>query len=160
MMTNEKILLHYLRNNARISLTEISKRSGIPLSTVFHTLKRLEKKVIARHVSLLDREQLGYPLQVYFLVASEEKKALITFLVHHPAINTVVRLLQDYDVMAEAYFKNMKELMSFREQLQNFGITHHEEIPIIEELQKESFSVNHEFRLPPEVFRESFPKGY
>lgn len=148
-MTNEKILLHYLRNNARISLTEMSKRSGIPLSTVFHTLKRLEKKVIARHVSLIDREQLGYPLQLYFLIASEEKKALTNFLVHHPAINAVARLLQDYDFMAEAYFKNMKELMSFREQLHEFAITKHEEIPVIEELQKETFTVTHEFRLPP-----------
>ena len=63
-MNNKDLkILSYLRNDARIPLTKMSKKTQIPVSTIFDKIKVFEEKVIIRHTTLIDFQKLGYSLR-------------------------------------------------------------------------------------------------
>ena len=68
--TKEKALLIHLRENSRRTMVEISKSSGIPVSTLFLQLKNLEKDIIQKHFSILDYSKIGYSLKVNYHISS------------------------------------------------------------------------------------------
>lgn len=51
--------LAYLRENSREKLTTISKRTKIPISTLFDMLKELQGNLITKNTVLLDFSKLG-----------------------------------------------------------------------------------------------------
>ena len=76
-MTNKEIvIINELRKNSRRSLTDISKDTDTPLSSVFKTVTRLEKTVVRKHTCIVDFAQLGYPLKVGMFITTGKKKEL------------------------------------------------------------------------------------
>jgi len=53
------LILKHLRNNARKTLTSISKETNIPTSTVFDRLRIHEKGIIKKYTSIIDIENLA-----------------------------------------------------------------------------------------------------
>ncbi|MBR9691938.1 winged helix-turn-helix transcriptional regulator, partial [Candidatus Woesearchaeota archaeon] len=53
-------IIAYLRQNARMPLTKMSRKTQIPVSTIFDRLKMNENSLIVKHTSLLDFSKLGY----------------------------------------------------------------------------------------------------
>ena len=68
-----------------------------------------------------------------------KRKPLEDFLVSSPSTNNVLRLGEDYDYLADALFRNVRELYNFEEELRKFGLSRLEEIHFIEELACEKF---------------------
>jgi len=64
MKEKELLLLSHLRSNARKNLTNISKETGIPISTIFDKIRKYEGDVIKKFTSLLDFGKLGYDIRV------------------------------------------------------------------------------------------------
>lgn len=135
----EKILLRHLRKNSRKSLTRISREEGIPVSTLFETLKRLEQKAVKRHVSLIDFSKLGYGFKVNFAIGSKNKKDLKDFLINSGYVNSLYSLISGHDFYAECIFPSLKKLTEFKEDIDQFFITSIEENFIVEEIKKEDF---------------------
>ena len=60
MKTKDMQILCHLRQDARMPLTKMSKKTHIPVSTIFDKIKTYENNLIVRHTTLIDFGQLGY----------------------------------------------------------------------------------------------------
>ncbi|MBL7050786.1 Lrp/AsnC family transcriptional regulator [Candidatus Woesearchaeota archaeon] len=142
MLTNKELLiLSHLRGDSRKSLAEISRDTGIPISTIFDKLIKLEKGVIMRYVSLLDFQKLGYGIKVNFMFKLDQDiSEFKRFLMMHKKVNSISRLSGDFDFLAECVFENMKELTEFSESLDKFKISDKQEYHLIDEIKVEGFN--------------------
>ena len=138
----EAVLLQHLRQNSRKSLTEISKETKIPVSTLFDALKRLESGTIIKHVSLLNFPNLGYGLRVSFAIGTKQKNNVKKFLLHNPNVNSLYSLINGYEFLAECVFKDFKEVIDFKNALEELQATDMQEIFIVEELKREGFCLD------------------
>lgn len=140
MKEKELEVLRALRENARETLTTISRRTGIPVSTLFDRLGEYKQKLIIKHTCLLDYTKLGYDLRVQLLVRlSKGKEEFEQFMVQHLHVNTVYRINNGYDYLVEAVFRNMKDFTQFVQSLERFSIKERKEFYVLEDLKREAF---------------------
>jgi len=70
---DEKIL-EILKENAKLSTKQISKRVNLPITTVHNRIKKLEKEGIVKGYSvILDNKKLGKNLSAYVLISADLK---------------------------------------------------------------------------------------
>ena len=50
----QMLIISNLRNNARQTLTKMSRRTLIPVSTIFEKIRNYESSLIKKHTSLID----------------------------------------------------------------------------------------------------------
>ncbi len=133
-------ILAYLRAGARRNLTEISKATKIPVSTVFDRLRKFEQTFIMRHTSLLDYQKLGLERkQIFVKVAKEDRDSVLTFLLRHRHVNTICRVDNKFDFMVEIVFSKLVEYYEFLEALEQFHVLAREEYYVIDDLKREAF---------------------
>jgi len=139
MNNNNILILKHLRNNARKNFSEISRQTGIPVTTVFDNYQKLRKnKVITKHSSFIDFRKIGFFYRNFVFVKSRGKKELLSYLDNHKNINAVFRI-STYDYLIDAVFPTMKEFYSFLDELRNFNIQKLEHHDVIEHIKKEEF---------------------
>jgi DNA-binding Lrp family transcriptional regulator len=136
-------ILSRLRKNARETLTRVSRDTGIPISSVFDRLKRLETNgVIIRHSSLVDTEKIGTSVRAILLIKTRDKdtKELEKCLSASPPVNNLLKINGELSLMVEAWFKDMKAFEEFvemlREQFKGIAFSVHH---VLEDLKRESF---------------------
>lgn len=142
MHIKELQMLSYLRKNARVRLTTVSKKTGVPVSTLFDRLKQIEEKYIRKHASLLDYSKIGYNVRgnILIKIEREEKEKIKEFLLKHQNINSLYKINDGYDYMIEGIFKEIKELDDFLETMEDrFKIRDKKVFFIVEDLKKEEF---------------------
>ncbi len=138
------LLLSYLRENSRDKLTSISKKTNLPISTLYDTLKQLENSLIIKHTSLIDFFQLGYKThaQVLIHVDQDFRDKLKQFLLCHQQINNVYKTGHKFHFIAECVFQSMRELDDFIENLERkFSINDYRVNHLVEEIKREEFLV-------------------
>lgn len=140
LSNNEAMLLSHLRENSRKSLAVISKETGIPASTLFEMLKRLEQNVIHKHVTLMDFSKIGYNVKVHFVVGSKNRQELKDYLVGHENINSLSSIATGQDFFCEGVFKNLKDWSEFKEKVEEIGINKFEENYVLDEVKREGFN--------------------
>lgn len=140
MLTEKHLaILGKLREDARVSLAEISRTTGIATSTVFDYYQQLVQKVIIKHTMLPDFKRLGYPLYKKFLVRTKNRSKTHTWLKEQEAVNNLYRV-DTHDAFFDAYFADVAELEEFRESLQEeLQPQELREIDILEEIRHEAF---------------------
>jgi len=142
MDEKDYLFIAELRKNARASLTNISKKIHVPISTLFDRLKEHQKTLITKHVSLLDFTQLGYVCNALtiFKVVKEDRDKLKNYLLHHDHVNNIARINNGYDFMVEVIFKNVKDLEDFLEAIEGkHRIIEKSVYYIIEQISRETF---------------------
>ena len=60
MKKTDLLIISSLRQNAREKLTNMSKKTRIPVSTLFDRIRMHEGKLIKKHTALIDFNKLGY----------------------------------------------------------------------------------------------------
>jgi len=138
-----KIIAH-LRQDGRMQLTKMSKKTGIPVSTIFDRIKK-ENNAIKKHTCLLDFNKLGYNIRanIALRVNKEDKQNLKEFLVRNNKTNSVYKINNGYDFMLEGIFENIKEMDEFIENIEErFTIEDKKSFFLIEDLKKEGFLSN------------------
>jgi DNA-binding Lrp family transcriptional regulator len=143
---NPKILqlLTHLRENSREKLTTISKKTNIPISTLFDLLKELQGNLITKSTILLDFSKLGYhtKAQIFLKVKNEDKEKLKTHLILNPNINNVFKINNGWDFLIETVHKNVKDLDIFLESLeQKYNLENKQIHYLIDEVKKEGFTI-------------------
>ncbi len=71
MVLNEKDIkiLDILKTNAKLTTSQISKKTAIPITTVHNRIKKLEKLgIIKGYTVKIDYEKLGKPILTYILI--------------------------------------------------------------------------------------------
>ena len=138
-------LLTYLRQNSREKLTTISKKTNIPISTLFDMLKELQGDLITKSTVLLDFSKLGYHTRanIFLKVNNENKDKLRNHLDLNPNVNTIFKVNNNWNFLIETVHKNIKELDSFLEKLEcEYKIEDKQIHYLIDEVKREGFVVN------------------
>jgi DNA-binding Lrp family transcriptional regulator len=132
----------HLRQNGRIKLTELSRKSGIPVSTLFDRMHKLEQFGIRRVTALLDFDALGFHVRAALLLKAGigKRDELLAYLKNSPAVNNLSRINNGHDYIAECVFHDLRELEEFCERIEcRFGVKKREVHLTIEELKREGF---------------------
>jgi DNA-binding Lrp family transcriptional regulator len=138
----ERLLLSHFRRNARESLTTISRETRVPVSTIFDKLKHYEAQFIRKHTTLVDFSKLGYMTRanVMLKVAVEHRDVVRSYLLKHESVNSLFKINNGYDYLAELVFRHLKDLEDFLEQLeQKYKITEKTVFYVIEDICREEF---------------------
>ena len=145
-MINKKDIeiISNLRENSRQNLTSMARKTKVPVSTIFDRMKAHENgtKVINGYTCLVDFEQIGYGMRANVLIKVEksQRNELGTYLEKHKSINSAYKINSEYDFLAECIFRNLKELDSFTEVLENlFRIIDVKVLYVVQEIKKEKF---------------------
>ena len=136
----EAIILSHLRQEGRIALTEISRKTGLPVSTIFDRI--CATKAINRYTLLLNFSALGFGCRALILIRTTKdmRSGLCTYLIRHPYVNTLHRINNGHDFCIEGIFIDMGHLERFVEQLEEqFPIKDIQTHYLLEELAREGF---------------------
>ncbi len=119
---DEKII-KILRENAKLSTQEISKKTLIPITTVHNRIKKLEKEgVIKGYTVNLNHSKVGKGLTAYTLVSVEYnvmKQAKITQeqlarkLMNYEEVEQLAMVTGSVDIILKLRVKDMKEMDKF-----------------------------------------------
>ncbi len=143
---NHFAILAKLREDSRMSLARIGRETGLPTSTVFDHYRDLQKRAIARHVTIPDFGRLGYPLRKRYLLRTADRKRTLAWLKGHPNVNDVYRV-DSHDAFFEAYFSDVNAAEEFKASLrQELKPQELKEFDILEELKHEVFVVKNSVR--------------
>ncbi len=136
------VIMSHLRKNSRESLTSLSKKTSIPISTIYDRMRAHEEGVITRHTVLIDFSKIGYNARAKIILKVDrgEREKLKEFMMRNPNINSVYKVNSGYDFMVEAVFKHIKDMEDFVDNLeQKFNIEEKTVLYVIEDIKKEAF---------------------
>ncbi len=109
----DRAILGSLRENARTSLQEISRRSGISDATIQFRLKRLKaNRVIERFTIIANPAATGYSVTAIMLVQTDNERhdQVVKALTKVPEITEVYGILGEYDLFLKVWSKSLDEL--------------------------------------------------
>ncbi|MBW3020650.1 Lrp/AsnC family transcriptional regulator [Candidatus Woesearchaeota archaeon] len=136
-------IITQLRNDARMPITSLSRKTSIPVTTIFDRIKTHQKnRLVKKFTSLLNFDQLGYTTRanIALKVNSSDKEALKEHLIKNENVNSISRINNGYDFMIEGIFKQMIDMENFLDSLEKkFDIQDKKSFFIIEDLKKEEF---------------------
>ena len=135
-------ILSNLRANSRQTLTNMSKNTHIPISTIYDRLKANNGGLIERHTCLLNFNKLGFTTRAKVLLRVDKtsREAVKEHLMKHRNVNSLTKINNNYDFLFEAVFKQIKELEEFLEQLEeSYKVKSKQVFYIIEDVKRESF---------------------
>jgi DNA-binding Lrp family transcriptional regulator len=143
-MLNQKdlLLISNLRQNARETLTRLSRKTRIPISTIYDKLKLYDGSIIKKHTSIIDFGKLGYNARVNIMlrVDKETRDPLKEFLERKNCINSVFKINNGFDFMVEGIFKDIIDVEEFLEILEDkFKIKSKQVYYIVDEIKREGF---------------------
>lgn len=140
---DELTILAHLRRNARIRLTQLSRATGIPISTIFDQIKTFSTThLLQKYITLFDFQSIGYATKIIILVRVDptQKEAIKQYLMKDIHINTLYKINNGYDFLFEAYYRDLAEFEHFFDTLEKkFRIKTKETHYIIEDLCRETF---------------------
>lgn len=136
------LVMAHLRKNARMKLTAMSRLTNLPVSTIFDRLKYHEGGLIRKHICLIDFEKIGFHTRanVMFRVGKKDKNNVKAFLEKNPNVNSIYKINNGYDFLAEVVFRNISNLEEFLEEMEErYDIKTKEVHYIIDDIKRESF---------------------
>jgi len=142
MKKSDITILSYLRANGRMPLTELSKKTGLPVSTLHERIKKHIKNGLIRPSALVSFTQLGQTARahVFLAVEQQDRAKLFSHLDYHPNINSLFRINNGWNLLAECVFCDMHSLEDFIDKLEHqFKITKKEIHYTLDELKREAF---------------------
>jgi len=116
---DQKRILSELRKNSRASLKELAQKINLPSSTVHDRVKRYQGKIIRKHTSLLNFQEMGYRTHLFLAMKTKRvsRDELENFLRDSGNVNSIYQVNDQFDYLVEAIFKDAKEAHDFLEQL-------------------------------------------
>ncbi len=138
----EKITLACLRENARVPLTRLSRNSGLPVSTLFDRLSTRFTKMIEKFTALLNFNALGYTARAFIIlkVKREDRPKLQACLEKNRNLNSLYKINNSFDFMAEMVFSTMAELENFSDRLEEeYALLQKDVYYVISDIHRERF---------------------
>ena len=123
MDEKDERIIEVLKENSKLSTQQISKRTSIPITTVHHRIKKLEKEgVIKKYTIELDSKKIGKALSAYILITVDYKllkqmkktqHQLATKLKSHPFVEEADTVTGATDIMVKVKVKDIDQLNDF-----------------------------------------------
>lgn len=132
-------ILCELRKDARQPLSNISRATGIPASTIYDRMKLHEGGLIRKHASIVDFQRLGYNIRAGIMVSVDEKEKFIDYLKKHRCVNSVFRTEGKYDFFIDCIFSQMTDFQDMIGEMDEFGMKQKLAHFITDEIEREKF---------------------
>lgn len=142
MDKKDMLFLTHIRTNARETLTKISRKTGIPISTLYDRLKSQEESLITKHTALVDFTKLGYMCKanIAIKVDIDDREEVKKYLVCQNSVNSLYKINNGFDFLIEGVFEHVKEMEDFIERFEKkFEVKDKNVHYIIEDIKRESF---------------------
>ncbi|MBI4146507.1 Lrp/AsnC family transcriptional regulator [Candidatus Woesearchaeota archaeon] len=142
MKRSDVKLVAGLRRNARLSLTNLARKTCLPLSTLHERLRSHARSGVMRPILLLDFARLGFSASAFVKLAvdNKDKDAIFSFLRVHPNVNALFRINNGWHVLAEVVFHDMSALEDFVEQVEaKFTVKQKDVCYVLGEVARENF---------------------
>jgi|TARA_Y100000310_G_scaffold91835_2_gene89371 DNA-binding Lrp family transcriptional regulator len=120
MDEKDERILDVLKENSKLSTQQISKKTFIPITTVHHRIKKLEKDgVIKKYTVVLDNKKIDKAISAYVLINVDYKLLkqikktqyeLAKKLKLNPAIEEVSVITGETDTIIKVWVKDIDEL--------------------------------------------------
>lgn len=135
-------IISFLRQNARMGLTEMSRKTGIPISTIYETLKANSGGLIKKITCIVDFRELGFNVRANIMlsVRRDQRDKLVEFLMRNANVNSLYRINNGYDLLVEGIFRSIGELEEFLDRIEaQFRVKGKQVFYIIEDIKREEF---------------------
>ncbi|MBN2478431.1 Lrp/AsnC family transcriptional regulator [Candidatus Micrarchaeota archaeon] len=107
-------ILRVLLKNSHLSIQKISKKTGIPIATVHHRIKKLKEQGIIDHYTIkINMEKLGRKMTAYILVKAmprADHSIILKEVGNHGLIEEGSMITGEFDLIFKAIIKDMDEL--------------------------------------------------
>jgi DNA-binding Lrp family transcriptional regulator len=109
-------LLELLQENARLTVKELSRKIGSPITTTHARLKRLEKEgFIKAYRAILDPKKLGFNTLAYIFISFSREKGLdqrkvASEIAKIPEVQEVHIITGEWDILAKVRVSNVDAL--------------------------------------------------
>jgi len=147
------LLLSYLRQDARMRLTTLSQRTGVPVSTIFDKIKTASP-FVSKYTVVMNFQSLGFATRAMIVlkVKKDNRQEVADYINHSASINTAFKINNGSDYILDAVFRDMKELEDFLEHLEStFKVEKQQVFYILDVLKQEDFLSN------PQMVQRFFP---
>ena len=140
----DMMILSELRKDGRKSLTQIARKTNIPVSTLFDRLKHYKGSLVSKFTTLLNFSMLGFHTRatIVLKVNKRSREDIKRFLRNHSRVNSLYRINNGFDFMVEGLFYDVKELEYFLNELENYDILASKVYYIIDDIKREAFLEN------------------
>lgn len=135
------LVMRHLRQNARKNVTDISKETGIPPSTIYDKLKS-KYRPFQKFIAIVDFSKIGFNSRNFILVKILDRKRdeFENYLTQHQNINNVFKMKHGHDYLIETLFNNQQDACDFNFDLKTkFSLINLESYPITDEIVRENF---------------------
>ncbi len=120
-MLDEKdiAILEALQENARLTIKELSKKIGSPITTAHARLKRLEKEgYIKAYRAILDPKKLGFPTIAFIFVSftktqGVDQRRVAETISKFPEVQEVHIITGEWDILVKVRVGSVDELGDF-----------------------------------------------
>lgn len=105
-------ILRLLRENSRMSFTEMSRNTGISDATIQHRLKRMRERGLVKFTIMVEPGASGFTVTAVMLAQTdtekhdEAKNALASL----AEVSEVYSVLGEYDLLIKIWAKSLEEL--------------------------------------------------
>lgn len=110
-------IMEVLKDNASLSIQKIAKKTGIPIATVHHRLKRLKAEgIIKKYTIVVDKAMLGKKLVALVLIKAAPKSdhiALLEKLMKHAEVEDGSAITGPFDVLIKVRVADVDDLDQF-----------------------------------------------
>src|SRR3989344_4692420 len=117
----DKKVLNALLENSKRSTQKLSRKTGIPITTVHHRIKKLEaNKVISSYTIRLNNKAIDRGLKAFISVKVDHQRLgpgghekLLEQILKNPAVEKVNLMAGDIDLFIEIRVKDVEEMNQF-----------------------------------------------
>lgn len=140
------LIVSHLRQDARMKLTDMSKATRIPVSTLFDKIKTYEGNgLVRKNTALVRFERFGYQAKAFVLFSASKKdrQKLFGLLNKNVNVNSLYKVNNGWDFIVEVICPGVKEVEDFLETVEEQVKLRNKKIfYVIDEIRKEEFLAN------------------
>jgi len=114
MDKKDSAIIHVLRENSRMPIRDVAKKTGLRPSTVHQRLVRLkESGVIEKFTLKLDNKAVGMNFIVFVFVKTKPAAILEQKIVNDLHVTEIFGITGEYDLLIKLKFGNVEEFNNF-----------------------------------------------
>lgn len=107
-------IIDVLKQNSRLAIRDIAKKTGIRPSTVHERIKKLVKRgVIEKFTLKLNNKAMGENLIVFMLIKGGTKEYIDNKIINDKHIKEIFGVTGEYDLLLKLKFKDVEEFNRF-----------------------------------------------
>ena len=114
MDKKDNLIIDVLKENSRLSVRKIAKKTGVRPSTVHERIKKLVKEeVIEKFTLKLNNKAVGESFIVFMLVKGGTKDYIDSRIINDKHIKEIFGVTGEYDLLLKLKFKDVEEFNDF-----------------------------------------------